>query len=111
MHNKDYYILLSMEETIDKIILYSENYHSADELNKNDRDLDAILMNFIVIGEIIDKLSEDFKNKNPGINWGKIYGLRNIIAHNYFGINVDTIWQIIQDFIPNLKVQINSLIN
>ncbi len=111
MLNKDYYILLSMVETIDKIILYSENYHSADELNKNARDLDAILMNFIVIGEIIDKLSEDFKNKNTDINWSRIYGLRNIIAHNYFGINVDTIWQIIQDFIPNLKGQINKLVN
>ena len=111
MLNKDYYILISMVETIDKIFRYSENYQSADELNSNERDLDAIFMNFIVLGEIIDKLTDNLKNNNQQINWSKIYGLRNIIAHNYFGINVDTIWQIIKDYLPVLKSQIKELID
>jgi uncharacterized protein with HEPN domain len=48
MLNKDYYILLSMLETIDKIIRYTKSYHSADELYNSDRDFDAAMMNFIV---------------------------------------------------------------
>jgi uncharacterized protein with HEPN domain len=111
MLDKDYYILLSMLEAIDKIIRYSDSCSSADEFYQNDRDFDATMMNFIVLGEVIDKLSDNFKEKNSQINWSKIYGLRNILAHNYFGINVDTIWQIIKNFIPNLKIELNILVN
>lgn len=68
------------------------------------------MMNFIVLGESVGKLSEDFKSKNEQINWSKIYGLRNIIAHHYFGINVDLVWQIIQKDLPIFKEQINNLL-
>ena len=56
------------------------------------------MMNFIVIGEMADKLSDEFIDSTEGqIEWFKIRGLRNIIAHNYFGIDAEEIWQIIQD--------------
>jgi uncharacterized protein with HEPN domain len=48
MLNKDYYIILSMLETIEKIIRYTAGYQSAEELYQNDRDFDASMMNFIV---------------------------------------------------------------
>ena len=51
MLNKDYYILLSMLETIEKILRYTGSYKSAEELYENDRDFDAAMMNFMVIGE------------------------------------------------------------
>ena len=110
MLNKDYYILLYMIETIDKIVRYTKKYSSADDFYNNERDYDATMMNFIVIGEIIDKLSDEIKDKNPQIEWNKVYGLRNIIAHNYFGVNVDTVWPIAQKFAPKLKDDINKLI-
>ena len=69
------------------------------------------MMNFIVIGEAVGKLSVEVKKENPGIQWEKIYGLRNILAHHYFGINVDLIWQIIQNDIPVLKNELEKLIN
>jgi len=59
----------------------------------------------------VGKLSDAIKLQNEHINWSKIYGLRNIIAHHYFGINVDLIWQIIENDIPKLKKQITPLIN
>jgi len=110
MHNKDYYIVLSMLETIEKIFRYTKNYNSPEELYKNDRDFDATMMNFIVVGENVGKLSENFKKKNQQINWQKIYGLRNIIAHHYFGINVDIIWQILHDDLPQLNKELKLLI-
>lgn len=111
MHNKDYYILLSMLEPISKIEKYTSGYNSADELYENDRDFDAAMMNFIVLGETTGKLSDEFRRKNSQINWNKIYGLRNIIAHHYFGINVDIIWQILKTDLPAFKNQIQNLIN
>ena len=69
------------------------------------------MMNFIVLGENVGKLSEQYKNKNQYINWQKIYGLRNIIAHHYFGINVDIVWQIIHNDLPKLRKDLKSQIN
>ena len=111
MLNKDYYILLSLLDTIAKIEKYTSGYNSAEELYENDRDFDAAMMNFIVLGETTGKLSDEFRQKNSQINWNKIYGLRNIIAHHYFGINVDIIWQILKTELPVFKNQIQKLIN
>lgn len=106
MLNKDFYIILSTIETIEKILNYTSDYKSAEELYANDRDFDAAMMNFIVLGENVGKLSINFKDAHNSINWNKIYGLRNIIAHHYFGINVDMIWQIITNDLPNLLEQL-----
>ena len=111
MLDRDYYILLSMLETIEKIIRYTSDYNSAEELYQNDRDFDAAMMNFIVIGEQVGKLTDAIRSKNEQINWQKINSLRNIIAHHYFGINVDIVWQIIRFDLPILKVDLNSLLN
>ncbi len=110
MFNKDYYILLSILDTVQKILKFSAGYKNAEDFYDNDRDFDATMMNFIILGETVDKLSEELKSGNGHINWSKIYGLRNIIAHQYFGINVDLVWQIIQNDIPVLKSQIDNLI-
>lgn len=111
MLNKDYYILLSILETIEKIFRYTASYHSAEELYQNDRDFDAAMMNFIVVGELVGKLTEEVKSKNEQINWGKIYSLRNVLTHHYFGINVDIVWQIINIDLPQLKADINKIID
>ncbi len=111
MLKKDYYIILSMIENIEKIARYTSAYKSADELYQNDRDFDAAMMNFIVIGEDVGKLADEFKAKNDQVDWQKIYALRNIIAHHYFGINVDIIWQIICLDLPKLKDDLNKLLN
>ncbi len=110
MLNKDYYILFSILDTIGKIIRYTSAYRSADEFYQNDRDFDAAMMNFIVIGEEVGKLSEQIKLQNDQIDWQRIYGFRNIIAHHYFGINVDIVWQIICGDLPKLKEDIEKLL-
>lgn len=111
MLNKDYYILLSMLENIEKILRYTRGYQSAEELYQNDRDFDATMMNFIVIGEEVGKLTDEVKAKNEQINWQKIYTLRNIIAHHYFGINVDIVWEIISKDLPKLNDDLKKLLN
>jgi uncharacterized protein with HEPN domain len=68
------------------------------------------MMNFVVIGEMVDKLSIDFKNKHPEIEWHKIKGFRNIVAHDYFGVDAEEIWQIIKNDIPKLKKDIQHFI-
>ena len=79
-------------------------------MNADYRNFDATMMNFVVIGEMVDKLSEDFKNHHPEIEWQKIKGFRNIVAHDYFGIDAEEVWQIIINKIPKLKTDIQSII-
>ncbi len=69
------------------------------------------MMNFVVIGEMINKLSDEFKNTHPEIEWIKIKGFRNVVAHDYFGIDAEEVWQIIIYKIPSLKADIQLLNN
>ena len=56
----------------------------------------------MVIGEAANKIPEDFKQKHLEIDWRAIIGMRNIIAHGYFTIDSDIIWDTIQKDIPEL---------
>lgn len=107
---KDKHSLESIIEAIDRIPEYTSGLKSADELNADYRNFDATMMNFIVIGEMVDKLSEDFKNHHSEIEWQKIKGFRNIVAHDYFGIDAEEAWQIILNKIPGLRTDIQNII-
>jgi uncharacterized protein with HEPN domain len=60
---------------------------------------------------MVDKLSEDFKKINLHVEWTKIIGFRNIVAHDYFGIDAEEVWQIIEHKIPNLKIDITRILD
>jgi uncharacterized protein with HEPN domain len=66
-------------------------------------------MNFVIIGESVLRLDIDFIERNNQIEWHKIRGFRILIAHDYFGIDVEEVWDIIKNKIPELKVFILSL--
>lgn len=110
MLTKDYDTLANIVEAAEKIEKYVAGFLDADDLYQDSRTFDAVLMNFIVIGEMAAKLSEDFKTNNPEIEWWKIKGLRNIVAHDYFGVDAEEIWQIIHNKIPVLKLFIQNKI-
>lgn len=103
MLTKDQLCIQFISESIDRIFEYTSEFENADDFNEDYRNFDATMMNFVVIGEMIDKLSNDFKMKNHFIDWQKIKGFRNIIAHDYFGIDAEEVWQIIKNRIPKLK--------
>jgi uncharacterized protein with HEPN domain len=111
MHTKDQHCLESILEAIDRIIEYTSAITTADDFDKDYRNFDATMMNFVVIGEMIDKISDEFKKKHPEIEWIKIKGFRNIVAHDYFGIDAEEVWQIIKTKIPTLKSDIKLLLD
>ncbi|MDZ7267338.1 MAG: DUF86 domain-containing protein [candidate division KSB1 bacterium] len=57
--------VLTMLEAIAKINRYSSGYRNADDFHKNERDFEACMMNFIIIGEMVARLSDEFITKNP----------------------------------------------
>lgn len=110
MHIKDHNRLESILDAILKVESYTEQFQDADQLNDNYIAFDATMMNFVIIGEMVAKLSDDFKTQYNEIEWLKIKGLRNIAAHDYFGIDAEEVWQIIQNNLPALKKFIQKLI-
>jgi uncharacterized protein with HEPN domain len=107
---KDQHCLESIIEAIDRIIEYTSGFGSADDFNDDYRNFDATMMNFVVIGEMVDKLSDEFKMNHSKINWIKIKSFRNIVAHDYFGIDAEEVWQIIKTNIPELRIDLQKLL-
>jgi uncharacterized protein with HEPN domain len=110
MLTKDHHCLETIIEAIDRIIEYTSGFNSADDFNNDYRNFDATMMNFVVIGEMVDKISDEFKKSHPKIEWIKIKGFRNIVAHDYFGIDAEEVWQIIKNKIPSLRIEISTLL-
>ena len=65
--------------------------------------IDAVVRNLEVIGEAVKHLPESERTLVPGIPWRKIAGLRDILAHEYFGIDLDIIWDVVTVHLPPLK--------
>jgi len=110
MSEKDRLNLLSIIEAIEKIESYTLKINDADDFVNDKKSFDACLMNFIIIGEMVARLSDKFMEKYDDIQWNKIKALRNIAAHDYFGVDAEEVWQIIRAKIPDLKSDLNELL-
>ncbi len=71
---------------------------------------DAVIRRLEIIGEAVKNLPPSFKNKRPKTPWKKIAGLRDILIHEYFGVDIHLVWQIANKDIPKLKKQISDLL-
>ena len=72
--------------------------------------VDAIIRNFEIIGEASKNIPTDIQKKYPEIPWRKMYGLRNLIAHEYFGIDYEMIWEIARKNLPQNRIDLIEII-
>ncbi len=110
MSEKDKLNIQTLLEALGKITQYSSGYKNADEFYENQRDFDASMMNFIIIGEMVLRLSDKFIEENSQIDWFKIRGFRNIVAHDYFGIDAEEVWQIMKAHLPKLQNDLHAIL-
>jgi uncharacterized protein with HEPN domain len=68
-----------------------------------------VIRSLEVIGEAARQMPKSFRDKHPDIPWREIASLRNVIAHEYFGLDVDIIWDIIQTQISKLAEQVKQI--
>ena len=71
--------------------------------------MDAVVRNLEIIGEAASRIPGSFRNFHPDIEWRKIVGLRNRIVHDYFGVDLEIIWEIVQRDVPELRTRIEGL--
>ena len=77
---------------------------------KNSMMFNATLRQLEIIGEASNRLSEELLNNNSTIPWARIIGLRNLVIHEYFGIDDFTIWNVIKINLPDLKLKVLVLL-
>src|SRR3989344_3006013 len=96
-------------ENISRIESFSEGL-TKEKLEKDDRTQYAIIRAIEIIGEAIKNLPQELTEKHPEIPWKDIAGTRDKIIHQYFDIDLDTVWDTLQKDIPDLKNKIQKLI-
>jgi uncharacterized protein with HEPN domain len=72
--------------------------------------VDAVIRNFEIIGEAAKNIPLEFQTKYPEIPWKKMYNLRNLISHEYFGIDYEMIWEIVKSNLPQNKTDLERII-
>jgi uncharacterized protein with HEPN domain len=102
-------LLEDMQLSCEKVIRYVTDLNQTQFL-KDEKTYDAVVRNLTIIGEAVKNIPQDIRELHPTIEWRKIAGFRDIAVHDYFGIDEDIIWDIIQNEIPYLLTQLNQII-
>lgn len=70
---------------------------------------DAIIRNFEVIGEAVKQLSPEMREKYPDVPWRRVAGFRDVLIHDYMGVDLDEVWNVIEKDLPDLKRTVNEM--
>ena len=92
-------------EAIEKYAAKGRDAFEKDELIQT-----WILHHLLILGEAAAKISDEFKEDHTEIPWLKVVGMRNILVHNYFGIDFDVVWGVVESDLPELKRLIGRIV-
>jgi uncharacterized protein with HEPN domain len=101
--------LIHIKECIERIESYIGNISKVEFL-KSTFVQDAVIRNLQVLAESTQRLSNKAKNNRQDIDWYKIAGFRNILVHDYLGLDLDTVWNIVINELPVLKKAIEEML-
>lgn len=96
-------------ESIDEAENHIEGL-TKDAFLKDLKTQDAVIRRVEIIGEAVKNLPSSFKKKYPEINWREMAGMRDVVIHQYFGVDLDTVWEVVKKDLPKLKKKISKLL-
>jgi len=99
--------LVHVLECINRIERYTAEGKEA--FMADERTQDAVLRNLQVLSESTQRLSPDLKAAHPEVDWRGISGFRNVLVHDYLGINLIRVWEIVEGDLSDLKERINNI--
>ncbi len=101
--------LTDILEAVGRIEEYIEGYDF--ERFVNDRKtVDAVLRNLEIIGEAARNIPDEVRERYPSVPWRRIVGLRNVVVHHYFGVDLSVVWVIVSSQLEELKEEIEKIV-
>jgi len=101
--------LVDMVESVDKALRYVSGLDFQDFL-QDTKTQDAVVRNLEVLGEAAKCIPADVQQKNPGIPWAQIIGMRDRLIHGYFSVDPAIVWEIVTKELPELKEELEKLL-
>lgn len=101
MHKDESIYIEHMLECIEKIIKYIGDDKTA--FHQSTLVQDAVLRNLQIMAESSQRVSQETQEKYPEIPWREISGFRNILVHDYLGIDSDAVWSVVENDLPEIK--------
>ena len=110
MSKRDPYLFLTdMLESIEKVERYTAGL-SFDEFEANDMVLDAVVRNLEIIGEAARQIPASLLEQYTQIEWSRVIGFRNIVIHAYFAVDVEIVWTIATQRLPDLEAVLREML-
>ena len=107
---RDYILFLEdILSAIKKIEIYTSEL-SFEKFCENNMAVDAVIRNFEIIGEATKNVPKRIKEKYPDVEWKEAIGFRNVLTHDYFGIDLESVWDTLKNNIPVLKRHIGEVL-
>ncbi len=100
--------LAHIADAIGQIVAYTAG--GRDEFTKNRMAQDAVIRNLEVIGEATKNLSDNTKSRRPDIPWRRVAGLRDVLIHDYMGVNLQEVWRVVESRLPALRAAVDDLL-
>ena len=108
--SRDYRLFLEdMQTSSEKIVRYTLGLNK-DEFLKDEKTYDAVVRNLTVIGEAVKHIPDKVRDRYAQLEWREIAGFRDIAIHEYFGIDEEILWDIIQNEVPSLLAKLGEII-
>ena len=108
--SRDYLLYLEdINQALDKIQRYTQGL-TQEMLADDELRVDGVVRNFEIIGEAVKNLPTDLRARHPSVPWSQIAGLRDLLIHQYFSVNMTILWDVVEHEVPLLRSAILALL-
>lgn len=101
--------LLHIRDAIDAVLSYTADGRQSFFADRKTQD--AVVRNLEIIGEAAKRVSEPTRQGHGDVTWKRIAGMRDKMIHEYFGVNLNLVWEVVEGQLPSLRVRMEAILS